>query len=329
MSLATIGARLRNRFTKVGTALYDAGNTSTFKLPQGPLLRTLWLRLSGSLNVTTLGTVLSDAPLGLISKVELVADGDTKWAASPRDLYRFAQYLTSKAPELVAPSGTGAAVACSFAFPVHFEAHRRSNPADSLFNSEPYAQLELKITWAGALSAILTGHTATINATTSLTVTCEDTYEGHDQIGLIRKIGYVEKVVTAAQSDFEIALPKSGLLDCMLIRADVDSVSNDLLISDVKFQFDNSFEPIKSVPWYDLQNKGISDYSVDGGSAGTGRIPGYALVDLMENGMLTSAPQLKGMTDPKLLLTTTLPSGTTRIIRVTLITYDVIPGATA
>ena len=75
MSLATIGARLRNRFTKVGTALYDAGNTSTFKLPQGPLLRTLWLRLSGSLNVTTLGTVLSDAPLGLISKVELVADG--------------------------------------------------------------------------------------------------------------------------------------------------------------------------------------------------------------------------------------------------------------
>ena len=33
MSLATIGARLRNRFTKVGSAVYDAGNTSTFKLP--------------------------------------------------------------------------------------------------------------------------------------------------------------------------------------------------------------------------------------------------------------------------------------------------------
>jgi len=329
MSLATIGARLRNRFTKVGSALYDAGNTSTFKLPQGPLLRTLWLRLSASLNVTTLGTVLSDAPLGLISKIELIADGDTKWAASPRDLYRIAQHLTSKAGELVAPSGTGAAVACSFAFPIHFEAHRRSNPADSLFNSEPYAQLELKITWASALSAILTGHTATINATTSATLTCEDTYEGHEMIGLIRKIGFVEKIVTAAQTDYEIALPKSGLLDCMLIRADVDSVSNDALITDVSFQFDNSFMPIKSVPWTDLQNKAITDYNVDGGATGTGRVPGYALVDLMENGMLTSAPQLKAMTDPKLLITTTLPSGTTRTIRVTLVTYDVVPGATA
>jgi len=329
MSLATFGSRLRNRFTKVGTASYDAGNTSTIKLPQGPLFRTLWVRLAASLNVTTLGTVLSDAPLGLISKIELVADGRTMWGASPRDLYRLAQYLTSKAQELVAPSGTGAAVACSAAFPIHFEAHRRSNPSDSLFYSEPYGQLELKITWASGVSSILSGATASINTTTAVTVTLEDTFEGHEQVGLIRQISYIEKVVTAAQSDFELALPRAGLLDSILIRCDVDSVSNDALISDVRFQFDGSFEPIKGVPWYDLQNKGISDYSVDGGASGTGRLAGYAYIDLIENGMLTSAPQLKAMTDPKLLFTTTLPSGTTRIIRATLITYDVAPGAAA
>lgn len=329
MSLATFGSRLRNRTTKVGTAAYDAGNTSTIKLPQGTLFRTLWVRLSASLNISGALTLLSEAPLGLMTKLEFVADGRTVWAAAPRDLYRLSQYLTSKACELVAPSGTGAAVACSVAFPVHFQAQRRANPADSLFWSEPYGQLEIKITWASAASAIYSAGTASVNAATSVTLTLEDTYEGHEQANLIREIKYVDRVVTAAQSDFEIPLPRSGVLDCILLRADVDGVSNDALVSDVSFQFDGSFLPIKSVGWYDLQNKGISDYSVDGGATGTGRIQGFAFIDLIENGMLTSAPNLKAMTDPKLLLTTTLPSGTTRTIRATIISYDLAPGAAA
>lgn len=327
MGLATLGARLRNRFTKVGSANYDAGNTSTIKLPQGTLHRTLWVRLVGSLNISGALTNLSNAPLGLISKLEVIGDGRTIWAGDPRDLYEAARFLTSKTPELVAPSGTGATVATTAAIPIFWEAIRRVAPQDSLFWSEPYGQLELKITWASAASAIYSAGTASVNATTRADVHLEDTYIGHDQVSLLRTITFIEKTVTAAQSEFEIPLPKAGLLDWMLIRADVDGAFSDALINTVRFQFDSSFEPIKNVNWADLQNWGVNRYQIDGGATGTGRVAGIAFVDLIENGMISSAPNLKAMTDPKLICDVALPAGTTRKIRITMGIFDVLASA--
>ena len=75
MSVKAFGARLRNRFVKVGSLLYDAGNTSTLRLPQGTLFQTLWLRLAASLNISSGLTMLSDAPAGLIKRVEFLGDG--------------------------------------------------------------------------------------------------------------------------------------------------------------------------------------------------------------------------------------------------------------
>lgn len=320
-----LGSRLRNRYVKAGSAAYDSGNTSTIKLPKGFNWRALIVRLNGSMNISVAGTVKSEAPLGLISKIELLADGgNTVIAAAARDMFRSSQYMVSKVGELVAPSGTGAAVAIAAELTLHLEAVGRLNPADSLFYTEPYAELELKITW-GALSTIYTGGTAAVNASTKVDVYLDDTTEAHPESRLIRKVGYLEKTVTAATTEFEFPLPKVGLLDHIVIRADVDDTPNDALISNVRFQFDNSFEPIKNVGWVDLQNKGVRERSVDGGAASTGRIAGYALIDLIENGMLSSAPNLKAMVDPKLIFDVTLPAGTTRVIRLTFVYYDVRP----
>jgi len=329
MSVKAFGARLRNRFVKVGSLLYDAGNTSTLRLPQGTLFQTLWLRLAASLNISSGLTMLSDAPAGLIKRVEFLGDGRSLWAGDPRDLYELARFQTGKAQEIVTTVGTGGTQAQSIAFPIYWEAIKRANPADSLFWSQPYAVLELKITWAAAASAIFSAGAATVNATTRLDVHLEDTFEGHGQVSLVKTISYVERVVAAAQTDLEIPLSKNGLMDSLLIRADVDGVFSDAIINTVRFQFDSSFEPVKTVNWADLQNKGISDRDVDGGAAGTGRVAGIAFVDLVDNGMLSSAPNLRSMTDPKLILDVSLPSGTTRTVRVTQVSYDVAPTAEA
>lgn len=328
-NVIAMGSRLRNRYVKAGSAAYDSGNTSTIKLPKGFNWRALVLRLLGSMNISVAGTVKAEAPLGLISKVELLADGgNTIIAAAGRDAFRDSQFLSGKLGELVAPTGTGAAVAISAEIMLPLEALGRISPSDSLLYSEPYAELELKITWA-ALSAIYTGGTASINATTRVDVYLDDTTEVDPNSRLIRKVGYLEKTVTAATTEFDFALPKVGLLDHLLIRADVDDTPNDALISSVRFQFDNSFEPIKSVGWVDLQNKSVRENRVDGGAAGTQRIAGYAIIDLIENGMLSSAPNLKAMIDPKLIFDVTLPSGTTRLIRVTYAYYEVRPDLVA
>lgn len=325
----SLGARLRGRVIKVGSASFDAGNTSSVKLPQGSLLKRLWFRLSGSLNITTALTLKSLAPAGLVKKFEIVGDGKTIWAADPRDLYEIARFLTSKAGEIVTSTATGAAQPIAIAFPVDFQAFRRANPADSNFWSEPYGQLEAKITWASAAADIFSAGAATVNSSTKVDLTLEDTYVGHDQVQLIRTITFVEKTVAAATTAFELPLPRNGLMDCSLIRADIDGVYSDAIINAVTMQFDGSFEPIKNVTWPDLQNKCVSDMSVDGGAAGTGRITGVALVDLIENGMLTSAPNLKAMNDPKFVMDVNKPAGTTLTIRATVVGYEPAIGAAA
>src|SRR5258708_5787084 len=101
MSLVIAGSRLRNRHVKVGSAAYDSGNTTPIKLPRAYWWRNLYLRLSGSMNIGVAGTVLAEAPLGLIAKIEIVADGRTIMSNSGRDFFRDAHFMFSKQPELV------------------------------------------------------------------------------------------------------------------------------------------------------------------------------------------------------------------------------------
>ena len=326
-----LGTRMQKRLLKIGSALYDAGNTSRIKINPGYLFRRFYGRIVGSMNITVAGTAMAEAPLGLVSKLALVVDGGrTVWASSGRDLFRLAHHETSKQPELVPPTGTGAAVPISAAIPFFFEAVRRAVSGDSLFDSAPYADINLEITWA-QLASIYTGGTASVNASTSFTLIVEDTVKGHGQVALLKRVSYIEKPITASQPDFEIPLPKSGILDKILIRADRDATPADDLINAVSFRFDDSFDIVKTVPWVDLQSIGVYEYSLDQGSAGTGRIPGYAMIDPIENGMLTSSPNLRGMVDPKLVLDVTLGSGTTRLVRATIVTYELIeqPAAAA
>lgn len=329
MDQLALGTRMQKRLLKVGSATYDAGNTSRIKIPAGYLFRRLFMRFVGSMNITVAGTVKSEAPLGLIAKLALVADGSrTIFAAAGRDLYRLAHHECSKAPELVAPSGTGAAVAITAEIPYFFEAVRRAVAVDSLFDSAPYAELHLEITWA-ALSAIYTGGTASVNATSRIDVVVEDTVKGHDHVGLLKRISYVEKAVTVAQTDFEIDLPKSGILDKILLRVDRDDAPVDDIVNNVSLRHDQSFDLIKGVSWADLQNISVKEHSVDGGAASTGRIAGYAVIDPVENGMLTSAPNLRAMIDPKLVFDVTPGGGTTRIIRATIVSYELITAPAA
>ena len=323
-----LGTRMQKRLLKIGSAAYDAGNTSRIKINPGYLFRRMYARIVGSMNIGAAGTAVAEAPLGLVAKLALVVDGGrTVWSSSGQDLFRLAHHESSKQPELVAPTGTGAAVPISAAIPFFFEAIRRAAPGDSLFDSAPYADINLEITWA-QLASIYTGGTASINASTALTLIVEDSVKGHEQVSLLKRVSYIEKPITATQPDFEINLPKSGLLDKILIKALRDGVPVDDLINAVSFKFDDSFDIVKVLPWADLQNIGVYEYSLDGGAAGTGRITGYAIVDPVESGMLTSSPNLRGMIDPKLVLDVNPGGGTTRLVRATIVTYELIQSDT-
>lgn len=324
MELVQLGSRARKGARPVGTASYDQGNTSTIPLPRGSLYRRMTLRFEGALTVTSTLTLKSEAPLGLISRIEIVRDGgDTLWSGSARDLFRLAHFEHSKVAEIVAPgTGTGAqGFACEI--PMNMEAIRRVRPIDSVFDSAPYSNLELKVTWA-APSALFSAGAATVAAGSLLTVILEDTLRGEEQILLIKEVGYIEKPVTAT-GELEFLLPRGGILDKLLIRSDRDEVVDDTLISTVTLRLDNTFEPYKAVRWIDLQNQCVKEHAVDGGLANSGRINGYAMLDPIEEGRIASGINLGQVIDPKLVMNVVLGSGTTRLIRVTHVIYKPRP----
>lgn len=326
--LTSFGTRVQKRVLLAGSAAYDSGNTSRIKINPAYLFRRFYMRLIGSMNISVAGTVQAEAPQALITKLSLIADGGrTIWSAAARDLFRLAHFEMSKVPESVPPTGTGTAVPIAAEIPFSFEALRRVSPADSLFDSAPYADLQLEIQWA-AMSAIYSGGTAAINPSTKLELVIEDTVKGHDRVGLLKHVSYIDRTITGTQPDFELPFPKSGILDKVLIHAYRDGLPVDDLINAVTFRFDDSFDVFKNLPWKSLQNIFVKEYSPDGGAAGTGRISGYALLDPVESGMLSSAPNLRGMVDPKLVLDVTQTSGV-ETVRATFVTFELVQTAEA
>ncbi|MBI5710019.1 MAG: hypothetical protein HZC42_06910 [Candidatus Eisenbacteria bacterium] len=324
-----LGSRFRKTVTNVGFAAYDVNSPTTIKLPVGFLWRMLNLRLTGSINISVAGTVKAEAPLGLIRKIEIRADGKTIHSVGGRDLFRVAHHLEGKEGEIVPPVGTGAAVAIAATIPLHFLALRKARPADSLFDSDPYKEIVLEITWA-PLTAIYTGGTAALNSGAGVRAVLEETNDGHDEVTVIRTHKYTERSdVNSASSEFELEIPDIGIIEGFLLRVDRDDAPVDDIVNYISIESEKKFDHWRQVPWADAQRRSVQEFSVDAGTSGSKQIAGYCYVDLTEEGMLTTALNAIATRSLKIKLDVTPGGGTTRVIRATFVGYELKPVAEA
>jgi hypothetical protein len=319
-----LGSFFRKLTRKCGVIAYDAGNVSTLKMPRGFLYRKIMLRLSGSLNTSSAGTAAGESPLGLIAKLELALDsGKTIVTVPGKDLFRWVHTMHGKVGELLAPTtAVNAAVPFSALLEIPLEAIRKLAPADSFLDTAPYTEIEVKVTW-GLLASIYTGGTSAVNASTQLEVGVEQTADpAHASISLLRQITYKDTPVVATQSNLTVDCPPMDLLEGILIHADRDGVADDALINAVSLLTGGQFDIVKEVSWAMLQAAGVQEFQMDGGAASTGRVAGYAYIDLTEDGRLASALGRGATKDLKLIFDVTLGSGTTRTIRSTFIGFE-------
>jgi hypothetical protein len=310
MEALDFGARFRTITSTVPVIPYDSGNVRSVELPRSFLYRNIAIRLTGQINSGGAGAYTNnpESPLGLISKLELVADGrKILWTAAGRDLYRFCHLMRGVSTELNPPVVTAnQANAFSASFVIDNSAIRMQLPADSLFDPREYEKIELRVTW-GTVSAISNGGTAPsiVTAATQLEVQVQQTTVGVEHVAFNRIIQFDEQIVTATSSNFTFNVPRSGLLAGILLRADHQPTANvptptDTLINFVTLKSDNSFNHVDRAGWNLLKARNVAEFQffrqLPDATAGlpalgsnTGFTVGYAYIDLTEDGLMTSA----------------------------------------
>lgn len=304
---------------------YDSGNTRGSEVPKTYLTKDIFIRLTGSLvvSVATATAILDEAPLGLLSSIELAGDGnETLWKLAGRDAYRLANLFHGKAGELVPPVATVGTNAFSASFILSAEAVNMAVPVDSYLDLREFEKTELRITW-GAASEICTAGPATISisATTKLECYANQSTEGLASIGFRRFLSFDQRDITATNPELTVLVPRSGLLAGILFRTDRDKARVDNIINFLTLTSDSSHDHIKRRSWSSLQFENVQRYQLDAGAGGgSGRITGYAYVDLLEDGRLASAINTEALNEFKLSLDVTRTSGT-EIMRATYVFY--------
>lgn len=320
----TLGSRYRKVHSGLPAIAYSKNNVTRLELPNGLIQKRLIMRLTGNLVVATAtATIFSEAPLGLIKKVELVGDGRRYLcSADGRDLWHLARRMHRKKLELAAPVGTAGTNAFSATMVLDADALNFADGSESMLDTRIFKKLELVITW-GSETDIATaggGGTISVDNTTQLDVYEQQTSEGVHKILFDHVLASSERAVVATTSDLLVDdVPQSGLLAGILIRTTRDAgagagpVPVDDIINNLSLVSDVSIKHVDKVKWRTLQSWEVAQFLIDGGNATTGQDVGYAYLDLSESGMFSSALNVNALNKLQLRADVTRTSGTEMI----------------
>lgn len=324
-----LGSRYRTVVHTAPSVPFSSGNVQSVELPKGFLYKTVALRLRGELEGSAgAAQVGSELPLALIQKIEIIADGrKTLVTASAKDLYRLNHVLRGKGSELVPPSTFLAAnTPFSATLLIDLEASRMAMTNDSLFDPNPFEKIELRITWGTVLNISTIGAGSTIDASnTFVDVQVLETTVGADRILFNKLISFDEISVTTTSTALRVRVPRSGLLHLTLFRVERDAVAVDNVVNSITLQSDNTFNHVDSLAWLFLKHRNTTEYQLDGpgiGGSNTGLV-GYAVVDVTEDGLMTSALNTLDLNALDYVLNVTRTSGA-ELVRMTSIYYEPI-----
>ena len=348
-----LGARFRTITSSVPTIPFDSGNVRSVELPRSFLYRNIAVRLTGQ--VTSGGavayTVNPEAPLGLIRKLELVADGrKILWTASGRDLFRLSHLFRGAEMELGRPIATANQLnSFSATFIVDNNAIRMQLPADSLFDPREYEKIELRVSWGTVADITNAGSAPSVSASTALDVQVQQTTVGVEHVAFNRVIQFDEQVVAGASSNFTFNVPRSGLLAGILLRAEHQPTAavptpTDAMVNFVTLKSDNSFNHVDRAAWNTLKARNVGEFqmlrAIPDSLVGlpvptqtapvTGFTPGYAYLDLTEDGLMSSCLNTLALNVLQLILDVSVAGLTAPIVlRATYIFYEPIRPLTA
>lgn len=317
-SALQLGSRFRSVRLGIGNIPFDSLNTRSIEIPKGLLNKGMTIRLSGSLTVAVANAaaVFSEAPLGLIRKLEIVADGNrTLWTADGRELYNLASFMRRVPGELTPPSNLIGTNAFAVTIQLDQEAIQMVHPPDSYFDPRLFERTELRITW-GAATDIATaggGGTIAIAAGCIADIQAQQTTEGVDRIMFDKIVTFDERDVAATNPSFVVPVPRTGLLAQCLVRTTRDAgagagpVPVNNIINSVAVRSENTVKHSENLLAGTLREWNRIDYQQPASKAG------YLFLDFTEDGQISTALNTYGLNALDLMFDVTRTSGTEKL----------------
>lgn len=298
---------MKNFPRRVGTIDYEENGIKSIDLPRNQLVRSLMLRLAGTVTIgTAAATALkSESPYGLIKRIEIIADGrDTlkSWDFAALDFKD--RILSGCANAFTAPGLTTAAHAFNAFAELHFALEGFKRPIDSLVPSGALQTFELRVTW-GAGADILTPDTGTTFAfsSTNLTVHIDDSISSK-RLGLMgNKELSLEKEITATSDAFQVPLSPGNFYPRLILKTTDAGVPESDIINNIKVQ--SGVNVYFNVDGADLRDHNKREFKLETMPAG------YYVITFPRDGFAMQSLDTRKMSSLELMLNVTKGTGTT------------------
>lgn len=281
--------RIKRRIALLNTL--NAENTiQTIDMPRGYDLESIYFYLQGGGTLTGAGTaVRAEAPMQLIKRIELIADGKNTIASVSGTLLRGGSWLRrGQLGGATAPAdATAAARTFTAAFCLDQQMIDGMRSKDSNLRTSGMQLLQLRITF-GAYIDLFTGAPAgALNGYNILDIGTSEIVELPDSDGNVSRPLYVQKrtyqdiACTSTNSNQEVNLPVGNFLRSVMFRAEGSAVAGEPSDTVVNYVTLRSGVDVRySQSWYPGIRQNAQDYGI------TTRPTGFLLADLCSSGQL-------------------------------------------
>lgn len=313
---------------KIGSITVTENGFATLDLPRVYDYQTLFLRINGSVVVSTAGdAVRADAPCQLVPRVEIIANGKNNLVSAPFNMlcrgnvWRNGQQYGARS--VTPPSShTAATYAVEALAAVDFCTIDGVRPKDSNYRSAGLDLLQLRLTF-GQAEDLFTGSPVgtlsgmTVDVWTAETVELPDASGAYSMPLALKKVSYQEVALTSTNANQEIRLPASNYIRAVQIRAEIDGEPSNAVINNV--QLASGIDVRYNMSAAQLRAINNMDY---------GQVPtGYYVIDPPRNGpeniKLADCWDVTGQSEPKLILDVTGGAG----YKVQIVTTEYLMGA--
>lgn len=285
------------------TVPYEANGISVVHIPLVDILKTIGLRLHGTISWTS-GTWLTEAPLGLISRVELILNGgETVKNLTFNHIVQETGLMLGFTPQYNVEAIADGAKFDAFG-QLFFQMPGFRYPIDTLLQATDFESITLVIHWAdyASLSAGV-GDVATGILDVVLN-TCTRPKGAYP----ISREGHIVQAVSAVNTALVVKPPLGNRYRRFWVRTISDGEPVNTIIKSVSVRVDNNQIPIRGLGF---------DYLRDWGSEFLeAALPdGYILLEFSPDGLLTTALDSAKMDSLELVFDVAHP-GTTDLIHI-------------
>jgi len=214
------------------TVAVVAGGFATIDLPRGYDYESLHIRAYGTVNVTTLYTsVRAEAPVQVISRVEVLADGRNTLFSAPFWFATLGKYDRPNMLETGARVTTPPTAAAVAAYPfeangvVDFMTPDGERPKDSNFRTDGLQLFQLRLTFGNpgdmfVGAGVSTFTTANVEISTVELVELPDANGQRTSPVALKKVSFQEIAVPTTNANQEIRLPAGNMIKSVVLRTE-------------------------------------------------------------------------------------------------------------